>query len=82
MADNLAEPIFTVDFLGQQSGSGGANDDLMPAMIPFDGGEKVFKGPDFLEPQSNFDPNRNYLMPLSRVELDVNPNLNPQNPGY
>src|SRR5690554_2510981 len=45
-------------------------------------GEEVFKGPNSLEPQSNFDPNRDYLMPLPRVELDVNPNLGPQNPGY
>src|SRR5690606_37427417 len=29
IADNLRETIFTVDFLGQQNGSGGANDDIM-----------------------------------------------------
>lgn len=45
-------------------------------------GETVFKGPNALEPHSNFDPNRDYLMPLPRVELDVNPKLAPQNPGY
>jgi len=45
-------------------------------------GEKVFKGPYALEPHANFDANRDYLMPLPRVELDVNPNLAPQNPGY
>lgn len=45
-------------------------------------GETVFKGPNSLEPHSNFDPNRDYLMPLPRVELDVNPSLAPQNPGY
>src|SRR5690606_2100025 len=40
-------------------------------------GEKVFKGPYALEPHANFDANRDYLMPLPRVELDVNPNLAP-----
>ncbi|WP_353718476.1 RagB/SusD family nutrient uptake outer membrane protein [Dyadobacter sp. 676] len=45
-------------------------------------GEKVFKGPNSLEPHDNFDANRDYLMPLPRVELQVNPNLAPQNPGY
>ena len=32
MADNLTEHIFSLDFLGQQNGGGGANDDLMPPM--------------------------------------------------
>jgi len=45
-------------------------------------GEKVFKGPNALEPHDNFNPARDYLMPLPRVELQVNPNLMPQNPGY
>ncbi|WP_247233002.1 RagB/SusD family nutrient uptake outer membrane protein [Telluribacter sp. SYSU D00476] len=45
-------------------------------------GEEVFKGPNSLEPHPNFDPNRDYLMPLPRIELQVNPNLAPQNPGY
>lgn len=45
-------------------------------------GDVAFKGPDSLEPQSGFDASRDYLMPLPRVELDVNPNLAPQNPGY
>ncbi len=45
-------------------------------------GEQVFKGPNSLEPHANFDPNRDYLMPLPRIELQVNPNLAPQNPGY
>lgn len=45
-------------------------------------GEKVFKGPTSLEPHDNFNPTRDYLMPLPRVELQVNPNLAPQNPGY
>ena len=45
-------------------------------------GEVVFKGPDALEPRPLFDPNRDYLMPIPRVELDLNPNLRPQNRGY
>jgi starch-binding outer membrane protein, SusD/RagB family len=44
-------------------------------------GEQAFKGPNALEPQPNFDPNRDYLMPLPRIDLDINPNL-VQNPGY
>lgn len=45
-------------------------------------GEKVFKGTNSLEPHDNFNATRDYLMPLPRVELQVNPNLAPQNPGY
>jgi starch-binding outer membrane protein, SusD/RagB family len=45
-------------------------------------GQQVFTGPTSLEPHPNFDPNRDYLMPLPRIELQVNPNLGPQNPGY
>ncbi|SHN15420.1 Starch-binding associating with outer membrane [Cyclobacterium lianum] len=45
-------------------------------------GQEVFNGPESLEPHPNFDPSRDYLMPLPRIELDVNPNLAPQNPGY
>ena len=45
-------------------------------------GQQVFVGAESLEPHPNFDPNRDYLMPLPRIELDVNPNLGPQNPGY
>jgi hypothetical protein len=45
-------------------------------------GEKVFKGASSLEPHDTFNPARDYLMPLPRVELQVNPNLAPQNPGY
>jgi hypothetical protein len=45
-------------------------------------GEAVFKSTNSLEPHPTFDPNRDYLMPLPRVELQVNPNLGPQNPGY
>ncbi|GAB3175805.1 RagB/SusD family nutrient uptake outer membrane protein [Telluribacter humicola] len=45
-------------------------------------GQEVFTGSNSLEPHPNFDPNRDYLMPLPRIELQVNPNLLPQNPGY
>ena len=44
-------------------------------------GEKVF-APDGLEPQANFNPARDYLLPLPADELVRNPNLEPQNPGY
>lgn len=45
-------------------------------------GEEVFLGPDAREPHPNFDPSRDYLFPLPAEELDINPNLRPQNPGY
>ena len=45
-------------------------------------GETVFSGPNSLEPHTSFNPARDYLMPIPRVELQVNPNLGPQNPGY
>ncbi|MEO6286891.1 MAG: RagB/SusD family nutrient uptake outer membrane protein [Dyadobacter sp.] len=45
-------------------------------------GDVVFKGPSSLEPHQNFSAARDYLMPIPRVELQVNPNLAPQNPGY
>jgi starch-binding outer membrane protein, SusD/RagB family len=45
-------------------------------------GEETFTGPNALELHENFDPNRDYLMPLPQVDLAVNPNLRPQNPGY
>ncbi len=45
-------------------------------------GEVLFKGANSLEPHANFDPARDYKMPLPRVELQVNPNLGPQNSGY
>ena len=45
-------------------------------------GDAVFKGANSLEPHPNFDASRDYLMPLPNLELDVNPNLAPQNPGY
>ncbi len=45
-------------------------------------GDRVFKGANSLEPHANFDKNRDYLMPLPRLELQINPNLAPQNPGY
>ncbi|MEO7767592.1 MAG: RagB/SusD family nutrient uptake outer membrane protein, partial [Ferruginibacter sp.] len=45
-------------------------------------GEKVFKGSNSLEPHTNFDASRDYLFPIPASELDINPNLQPQNPGY
>ncbi len=45
-------------------------------------GQEVFLGPDAREPHPTFDPARDYLFPLPAQELDVNPNLMPQNPGY
>jgi hypothetical protein len=45
-------------------------------------GDVVFKGANSLEPHQNFSATRDYLMPIPRVELQVNPNLAPQNPGY
>lgn len=45
-------------------------------------GEEAFTGPGSLEPHPNFDPARDYLFPLPQVDLSVNPNLRPQNPGY
>ncbi len=44
-------------------------------------GEEVFNSPNSLEPHS-FNPAKNYLLPLPQAELDRNPNLLPQNPGY
>tara|TARA_R110000868_G_scaffold71713_3_gene209738 strand:- start:5624 stop:7156 length:1533 start_codon:yes stop_codon:yes gene_type:complete len=44
-------------------------------------GTDVF-GPTGLEPQVNFDPSRDYLFPLPGDELQRNPNLAPNNPGY
>jgi hypothetical protein len=44
-------------------------------------GDEVFKGPNSLEPHDNFNANQ-YLLPLPQDELDRNPNLLPQNPGY
>jgi hypothetical protein len=45
-------------------------------------GDAVFKGPNSMEPHPTFSAARDYLMPLPRIELQVNPNLAPQNPGY
>src|SRR5690606_5050729 len=41
MADNLSETIFTIDFLGQQSGDGGANDDIMGSMTGIRGADEL-----------------------------------------
>lgn len=43
---------------------------------------KFLKGPNSLEPRSNFSAQRDYLMPIPLTELQINPNLAPQNPGY
>lgn len=45
-------------------------------------GDEVFKGANSLEPRSNFDASKHYFMALPQDELDRNPNLLPQNPGY
>ena len=45
-------------------------------------GDEVFKGPNSLEPRANFSATRDYLMPIPLTELQINPNLAPQNPGY
>lgn len=45
-------------------------------------GVEVFTGPNSLEQHANFDPARDYLMPLPRRDIDLNQNLLPQNPGY
>lgn len=45
-------------------------------------GVEAFLGPNSLEPQPNFDPNRDYLFPIPAAELEQYPNLLPQNPGY
>ena len=44
-------------------------------------GDEVFNGSNSLEPH-NFNAEKNYLLPLPQDELDRNPNLLPQNPGY
>ncbi|MFH0757108.1 MAG: RagB/SusD family nutrient uptake outer membrane protein [Bacteroidota bacterium] len=45
-------------------------------------GDQVFKGANSLEPHENFDAGKDYLLALPQDELDRNPNLKPQNPGY
>ncbi len=44
-------------------------------------GDEVFKGPNSLEPQPNFDASKSYLLPIPQRERDINPNIT-QNPGY
>lgn len=45
-------------------------------------GDIVFKGASSTEPHATFDATRDYLFPIPKTELDVNPNLAPQNSGY
>lgn len=45
-------------------------------------GDIVFKGAGSTEPHATFDATRDYLFPIPKTELDVNPNLAPQNSGY
>lgn len=45
-------------------------------------GDLVFKGANSLESHANFDATRDYLFPIPKTEMDVNPNLAPQNSGY
>jgi len=35
-----------------------------------------------LEPQPNFNKDKHYLIPIPQTEIDMCPNLKPQNPGY
>jgi hypothetical protein len=44
-------------------------------------GDEAF-GPDGLEPQPNFDKSKHYLLPYPQTEIDIAPNLLPQNNGY
>lgn len=46
-----------------------------------DMGEEAYKGANSLEPHDNFK-KEFYLFPIPQDELDRNPNLLPQNPGY
>lgn len=45
-------------------------------------GDIVFKEANSLEPRSTFDATRDYLMPIPQTEIQLNPNLKPQNSGY
>ena len=45
-------------------------------------GDLAFKGTNSLEPHANFDAARDYLMPIPQTEIQLNPNLKPQNSGY
>ncbi len=45
-------------------------------------GDEVFKGANSLEPHPNFDASKHYLQPIPQTELDLNPNMKPQNAGY
>ncbi|MFS4484111.1 RagB/SusD family nutrient uptake outer membrane protein [Hyunsoonleella sp. 2307UL5-6] len=45
-------------------------------------GSEVFSASGLEGEKPNFDPNQDYLFPLPAQELERNPNLLPQNPGY
>ncbi len=44
-------------------------------------GEQVFNSSG-LEPQPNFNKSKHYRIPIPQTEIDMSPNLEPQNPGY
>ena len=44
-------------------------------------GDQVFSA-NGLEPQPDFNKTKHYLIPLPQTEIDMCPNLNPQNTGY
>lgn len=46
-----------------------------------DMGDEVF-GANGLEAQPNFDKTKHYRMPIPQTEIDIHPNLEPQNTGY
>ena len=45
-------------------------------------GDEVYKGANSLEPHPDFYSDKHYLLPIPQQEIDMNPNLMPQNPGY
>jgi len=45
-------------------------------------GDEVYKGANSLEPHPDFNSDKHYLLPIPQKEIDMNPNLKPQNPGY
>ena len=45
-------------------------------------GDEVFKGSNSLEPRPEFNSSKHYLLPIPQQQIDISPNLLPQNPGY